>query len=146
MPEQPGRSTGNRGHAHDSNAGQRQPGRVVILGHPRRVEDVESTGAAEAEPSIGQAEVGVEIELFTLQAMLTVIGLHGARIRIETDETGVAAQPQLATVIGYDTVNGVAGQALAAGYCLEANGSWVGRCADYSRKSRAVGADPDAIV
>ena len=114
-----------------------------ILGQPCRIENIESTGTAETQAAIRGSVVRVVTEFLALQAMLAVVGLHGAGFGIVAVQARIAAEPDATLGIAEHAVNRVARQALLARQDLEMDGIGRRLRPNHARDAAAVGPDPD---
>src|ERR1700722_14107808 len=88
----------------------------------------------------------IEIEFFVLQTVYLVKPLDRMRMRIETGETAVRAQPQPVVAIGFDAVDDLARDAAKTGLILEAHGARLCGAADHTIQAAAGGTDPQLAV
>src|SRR5258706_5722692 len=116
--------------------------RPLVFGEASGIKNVEATGTAEAQTSVGKPVVSPGIEFLALQPMLAMVGLDRSRLRVQAHETGIAAEPDSSPGVRERAIDRIAREPVFAGHgpemdCLRCIGA-----TDDPGQTAAVGGHP----
>ncbi len=87
-------------YAEHLDSGERKARCLGILGQAGRIENVEAARPAKRDAPVAQPAVRAERELLALQAVLAMKRLDVARLRIQSRQSSVAADPEIPDAAG----------------------------------------------